>query len=142
MKWIIYIFTLGLSEVLTITYLHNYLGMLYLIVLYVATTVIGATLLLLQYPRFRLAFHKMNKLEKKFRNKLKDPEYKATSEEIETLKPMLYVSIYVMSAILVAIPGIITDFVGLFMVIPAVSSHLINRQITKTISHAETVQEP
>lgn len=136
MKWIIYIFTLGLSEVLTITYLHNYLGMLYLIVLYVATTVIGATLLLLQYPRFRLAFHKMNKLEKKFRNKLKDPEYKATSEEIETLKPMLYVSIYVMSAILVAVPGIITDFVGLFMVIPAVSSHLINRQITKTISHA------
>lgn len=142
MKWIIYIFTLGLSEVLTITYLHNYLGMLYLIVLYVATTVIGATLLLLQYPRFRLAFHKMNKLEKKFRNKLKDPEYKATSEEIETLKPMLYVSVYVMSAILVAVPGIITDFVGLFMVIPAVSSHLINRQITKTISHAETVQEP
>jgi UPF0716 family protein affecting phage T7 exclusion len=55
----------------------------------------------------------------------------------EKLSPMMFVGIYVPALVLIAIPGIIGDVVGTLMVLPGLSSWLVNYQINKAIANAE-----
>lgn len=134
MKWILALIVLGVAEVATIGQVHSVLGTRNLVLLYIVTTAIGAVLLYLKSSEFTAAMKAMRGLEGGLREKAKEPEYKPTPEEVEELSPMLFIGLYVPALVLIAIPGLIGDLIGIFMVLPGVSSWLIKRQKYKAMS--------
>jgi UPF0716 family protein affecting phage T7 exclusion len=136
MKWILLIIILGVVEVATIGQFQSILGTRNLVFLYIATTAIGAFFLYLKASEFKIAIKAMKGIEKKFQKRVKNPEYKPTKEEIEKLTPMMFIGMYVPAIVLIAIPGIVSDFVGTLMVLPGLSSWLLSRQMNKAIANA------
>jgi UPF0716 family protein affecting phage T7 exclusion len=136
MKWVLLIIILGVAEVATIGQLHSIIGTRNLVFLYIATTAIGAFFLYLKASEFKIAMKAMKGIEKKFKKRVKNPEYKPTREEIQKLSPMMFIGMYVPAIVLIAIPGIISDFVGTLMVMPGLSSWLLSRQVNKAIANA------
>ena len=136
MKWIVFSLVLGVVEVWTIGELHSVLGTSRLIGLYLATTALGAVFLLIQLPAFREAMRTMKNIEKKWRKKFNNPEYQPTAEDIQKLKPMVFVGIYFPALVLVAIPGIVSDVIGTLLVLPVISNWYIERTMNKALEKA------
>jgi UPF0716 family protein affecting phage T7 exclusion len=136
MKWIIYSIILGIAEVWSIGELHGVLGTSKLVGLYVATTALGAVFLYIQLPVFRDAMRAMKNIENTWKKKAKDPDYKPTAEEIQKLKPMVYVGIYFPALVLIAIPGIVSDIIGTLLVFPVLSNRLLEYNMNKAINNA------
>ena len=137
MKWILILMVLGVVEVVTIGKLHSILGTQDLVIIYIITTAIGALLLYLKFPEFKKAMKATKGIQKKRKKKFQDPNYRPTAEEIEKLRPMMFVGLYIPAVILVAIPGVISDVIGILIVLPGLSAWLVNRQINKALAHAE-----
>ncbi len=137
MKWILLIIILGVAEVATIGQLHSLFGTRNLVLLYIVTTAVGALFLYLKSSEFKVAMKATKGIQKKLKKRAQNPDYKPTLEDIEKLSPMMFVGLYVPALILIAIPGIISDIIGIFMVLPGLSSWLVRRQISKAIANAE-----
>ena len=137
MKWVLILFVLGVVEVVTIGKLHSLFGTRDLVIIYIITTAIGAFLLYLKFSEFKTAMKATNGIQKKHKKKLNNPHYKPTVEEIEKLRPMMFVGLYVPAVILVAVPGVISDLIGILIVMPGISAWLVRRQINKALAHAE-----
>jgi UPF0716 family protein affecting phage T7 exclusion len=137
MKWILLIIVLGVAEVATIGQLHSLFGTRDLVLLYIVTTAVGALFLYLKASEFKVAMKATKGIQKKLKKRAQNPGYKPTLEDIEKLSPMMFVGLCVPALILIAIPGIISDIIGIFMVLPGLSSWLVRRQISKAIANAE-----
>ena len=136
MKWLIYLAILGVVEVAVIGKLHEVLGFYKLIGLYLVTTIIGAVFLLVQLPAFRQALKFMRKLEKGSIKKFKRPDYQPTADDIEEMRPLLFFTLYAFAAVHIIIPGIVTDFIGMLLIVPFISNAYINHKIDKMIQKA------
>jgi UPF0716 family protein affecting phage T7 exclusion len=137
MKWLIISVILGVVEVWTLGQLHPVLGTAKLVGLYLATTALGAVFLYLQLPALRAALDVMKKLDKQWKKKLNNPEFKPTAEDIQKLKPMVFVGVYFPALVLIAIPGIVSDVIGILLVLPVISnwyvSHKMNQAMRKAL---------
>jgi UPF0716 family protein affecting phage T7 exclusion len=140
-KWIIYLAILGFIEVAVIGRLHGALGLYGLMGLYLVTTIVGAVFLLIQLPRFRRSWKFMKDMEKGRIQAFKNPDNKPTAEELETIRPMLFFTLYFFAAVHIAIPGIVSDFVGMVMVIPVLSNRYLDYKINKMIKTLDKEQE-
>lgn len=137
MKWILLIIVLGVVEMVTIGQFHSMFGTKNLIVFYIATTAIGAVFLYLKVPELKAAMKATKKIEKKLKQRAKNPDYKPTAKEIEKFSPMIFLGLYIPALVLIAIPGIISDVIGILMVLPGLSSWLVRRQIINAVTKAE-----
>ncbi|WHI50160.1 FxsA family protein [Microbulbifer sp. MLAF003] len=137
MEWLIFLVVLGVSEVVVIGQLHSILGLYTLIGLYVVTTAAGGLLLYLRYPEFRRSLKASRNLGKKFKNKVSGKEHSLSIEQLEKLSPMLFVARYGVALALIVAPGIVSDMVGVVMILPVVTSYFINRSIDKAIAKLE-----
>lgn len=126
-----------MAEIATIGQLHELLGTLNLVIVYVLTTLIGAFFLFLKLPRFRESMNLMKKAEKKFKKKFKDPEVKLSPKEIGQYGKTIFVGIYFMACILIAIPGVVSDIVGILMGLPLLSNWALNYKLKNAVSKAK-----
>lgn len=131
MKWIAFIIILGIAEIATIGQLHTALGTSKLIVLYIVTTAIGAFFLYLKMPQFKAAVKAGKRLDKKFKKQAQRQDYQPTAKDIEKVRPFMFIALYLPALILIAIPGIISDVVGILMVFPVLSDWLLQRSVDK-----------
>jgi UPF0716 family protein affecting phage T7 exclusion len=139
MKWLVYLVVLGFVEVVAIGKLHGQIGIYHLIGLYLLTTIIGAVFLLIQLPRFRRSWIFMKQLDKGTREDLKkfgDPDFKPSAGEIEQLRPMLFFMLYFIAAAHIAIPGLVSDVIGIVLVVPFISNAYLNQRISKAVRKA------
>tara|TARA_R110002167_G_C12629194_1_gene647441 strand:- start:113 stop:532 length:420 start_codon:yes stop_codon:yes gene_type:complete len=136
MKLLIFLIVLGVAEVFSIGKLHDAMGLSSLIGLYIVTTAIGGLFLYLQLPAFMDAMRSSRKLEKKFMKKSKASDFKPSAEEIAKFKPIIFISVYVPAAVLIAIPGILSDFIGTLMIIPIASNWLLEYKMNKAMKNA------
>ncbi len=136
-KWTLLIIILGIAEVATIGELHSIFGTKNLIILYVTTTAIGVFFLYLKSSKIKTAMKAMKGIQKKLKKKMKSPEYKPSINEIEKLRPMMFIGIYVPAIVLIAIPGIISDLIGILMVFPFLSNWLVEQQVKKVKSKSD-----
>lgn len=127
MKLIFYILTVIVIEVWVFSYFHEILGFSKLAALCLATTVLGVVMLFIRYPEFRTAKNAINKLDTKWQEKLKDPEYSPSAYDNETVKQMVFVYVYIPALVLIIIPGIITDTIGMLLLIPAISNRYVEK---------------
>ncbi len=102
---------LGTAEVAATGSLVNKLGLTNLIILYVVTTVLGGTILFLQYGLMKQFFKIMgesssNEMSEKLKENIMSPEVK---------KFRSYVSVSILYSFawaLILVPGLVTDLVG------------------------------
>ena len=121
MKYLIFILILGVTEVSLIGVLHSVLGTTYLITFYLATTLVGALLAWTAVGNFRS--HKSNsKLSNKFEKRAR--EGRSSEQDILKMRSALYCTIYIIACVLIAIPGILTDILGLLLAIPQITEKL------------------
>lgn len=126
---------LGVVEVWSIGQLHGVLGTTKLVGLYIATTALGAVFLYIQLPAFREAMKAMKNIEKKWKKKLNDQEFKPTAEDIQKLKPMVFVGVYFPALVLIAIPGIVSDVIGTLLVFPVISNWYVEHKMNKAMKN-------
>lgn len=138
MIWILFFIVLGVAEIATIGQLHELLGTLNLVFLYVVTTAIGAFFLFLKLPKFRASMKLMKKAEKKLKHKIKEPGVKLSAKEIEQYGDMIFVGSYFMACVLIAIPGVVSDVAGMLIVMPFLSDWVLKRKINKAIAKAKS----
>jgi len=137
MKWLIFLIILGVSEVAVIGQLHSMLGLYALIGLYIVTTAIGGVFLYMQYPEFKRSMKASKKIGKKFKKQFVGEECSLSAEQLEKLRPFFFVVRYGIAFALIVIPGVVSDIVGVVMVLPVVISYFINRSLDKAIAKAE-----
>ena len=135
-KWLIFLAFLGVIEIAVIGRLHAALDLYKLVGLYIVTTLVGAALLLLQLKKFRAAMQAIRKLEKGLMKKFRDPAFKPSSVQVEQLSPLLFVTLYVSAVILIAIPGIVSDVVGMLLALPLVSHYYVQSNLRKAVAKA------
>lgn len=138
MKWLVFLIILGVSEVAVIGQLHSLLGLSTLIALYIVTTAIGAVFLYMQYPEFKRSMRASKSLGKKFRKQFDGEKHNLSPEQLEKLRPVFFMARYGIAFVLIVIPGIVSDIVGIIMVVPVVISYFINRSIDRAIAKAES----
>lgn len=121
MKLIIYILLMGLGEFWTYSYLYDVLSFSNLVALYTATTALGAVMLFIRYPACRAAKNASKKLYNKWKEKQKDPEFIPSADDIAEQKIMAFVYVYFPALALIVIPGIVTDVIGMLLLVPDIS---------------------
>ncbi|WP_444927084.1 FxsA family protein [Microbulbifer sp. TRSA002] len=137
MKWFLFLIILGVSEVAVIGWLHSLLGLNTLIGLYVVTTAIGAVFLYVQYPEFKQSKKVSKSIGKKLSKQFEGKGHNLSPEQLEKLRPFLFMVRYGVAFFLIIIPGVISDIVGIVMMLPVVVSFFINRSIDKAIAKVE-----
>lgn len=134
MKYIIVIIIIGISEILLFGELQDLIGLKNVLLSYVATTLIAAFILYLNSSKSKnaLKYSKYSKNSgRKLRKKTRKPGFVPTQEELKKLQSSLYVSLYIAAVILVVIPGVLTDALGIIIVVPFINNWYINREINK-----------
>lgn len=126
------IFLIGIAEIISIGELHSVLGTLNLVLLYIVTTIIGAAFLLFQYPKYRPHINKLDNAEVSEDIKEKIEASTLSPREAAKLRHFAFSAVFYMACLLVAVPGIITDIIGILLVIPYISNYIIKKQINKT----------
>jgi UPF0716 family protein affecting phage T7 exclusion len=137
MKYIIIIILVGISEITLIGELHDLIGLKEMLLVYTSTTIIGAYILYLYSSKAKRAMKASKKIGKKLQKKTKKSSYIPTHDELEKIRPSIYIGIYIIAVALVVIPGILTDIIGMTIVIPFINKWLINREINKYIMNSE-----
>ena len=133
MKYIILILIIGISEITLTGELHDLIGLKNLFIAYVSTTLIGLSILYIYSPKAKKALKASKKSAKKIIKKTKKSGYIPTHEELKKLQPAIYIGTYIAAVILVIIPGILTDILGIVIVVPFISKWYINRELNKYI---------
>ncbi|MCA0894908.1 FxsA family protein [Microbulbifer agarilyticus] len=136
MKSLLFLIILGISEVAVTGQLHSMLGLSSLIGLYVITTAIGGILLFLRYPEFKRSMKASKNLGKKFKNKISGKDHSLSSDQLKKLPPLFFVARYAIALGLVIAPGIVSDLVGVVMILPFITSYFIDRSVNKAIAKA------
>lgn len=137
MKYIIIIILVGISEITLIGELHDLIGLKEMLLVYTSTTIIGAYILYLYSSKAKRAMKASKKIGKRLQKKTKKSGYIPTHDELEKIRPSIYIGIYIIAVALVVIPGILTDIIGMTIVIPFINKWLINREINKYIMNSE-----
>lgn len=135
LKWALLIIFLTVVDVLATLELLTILEPVELIVLYFLTTIAGAFLLFLRRADFKASRQfAETELAEAFRERASGIFRRPTAKDFESLRPLILVGgYYVPAIILIAIPGVLSDLVGILLATPAVSNQLVDRQIKKGI---------
>jgi len=129
MKVLLFLILIGTIEIYLVANLHDLMGMRDLILLYLGTTFIGLALAWLVLPVYRE--HKNRRgFSNKFNKRLKSGSL--SKKDIKNVKSWIYCMSYWFGCIFVAIPGITTDIIGLFLLLPPVGN-FISEQFSEDV---------
>ena len=123
-KYLLVLVIIGVIEIVLVSKLHNFLGLEYLIYLYLATTACGFIFACIYLPYF-----KKQKAKIDFSNKFPEraAEGKLPSKDVGSMKHFIACASYVIGCVLIAIPGMTTDLLGVLMILPPVGGLLATR---------------
>lgn len=127
MKWVALTFFVGITELWSTSLLHEILGTTKLIQLYVLTTVVGMLFLGFRLSEFKKAMESVEKFRKNQKGKKMGMQHWSTEQFKPILKPMAFCIIYVCSSILIAVPGIVTDVIGVLLILPITTNYLTRK---------------
>jgi UPF0716 family protein affecting phage T7 exclusion len=143
MKWKLglALFIVGVTEILVTGWLYERLGPLNLISLYVATTALGALFLSVRFPKFRKMWRALGHYERKRRAFGKGLPF--TRDEWDAWGyPLVFWFTYIAAAILIALPGIVTDVVGVLLAVPVATNWLARYVERHTVKNAVVQLQP
>lgn len=127
-KWLVGVSVLGLLELLLVVHLHQKFDLMVLVLIYIFTTIMG--FVFLRFNRNRIFSDELVGKKRRKTLKLKmDTKQALTTSEMKSLQHMLGVMFYSLAFFLIIIPGLITDFVGIVIVVPNLLDWLINKSI-------------
>ena len=137
MRILFLIIIAGIIEILIISKLHEYLGLKNLILFYLSTTFFGVIIAWLFYSEYKnkkSISHLGSGFDKRIKNN------KVSEEDQRKFNLGIYCFAYVLGCILIAIPGILTDVLGMLLLLPPMRTYLANRYGNKTFSKFTSMQ--
>ncbi len=118
MKWFIFLLLIGVTEVFLIGTIHDHLGTQNSIIIYLITTIIGFTIAWIVKPKFEGHLHNA-RLGKNFKKRVK--EERLTLQDQQKIFSMTHYLLYLLGCVFIAIPGLITDIIGILIIIPTIT---------------------
>lgn len=137
MRILFLIIIAGIIEILIISKLHEYLGLKNLILFYLSTTFLGLIIAWLFYSEYK-SKKSISHLGRGFNKRVKNN--KVSEEDERKFKLSIYCFAYVLGCILIAIPGLLTDALGILLLFPTISTYVANRYGNKTFSKFTSMQ--
>jgi len=128
MKLVLILLILGILEVVTIGKVHEALDTKGLVILYVVSTLIGMFIAWVYYSDFKLKKGNLN-LSNRMGERLKGG--KLSEKDIKEIRLGSYCIMYVLACALIAIPGILSDLVGIALLFPFVRNQISSRMYKK-----------
>ncbi len=124
MKYIIPIIILGFLEVVLVSKLHGAYGLTNVVIVYALTTFTGALIAWLFYSSFKT--HKSNSgLGKNFQKRVR--EKRVSEKDKIKMVSLAYCAAYIIGCVMVAIPGLITDVLGILLLLPPVTNFVAGK---------------
>ncbi len=132
-KWIAGLLILGLAELLLVIQLHQWVNVKMLVLIYLTATVVGFVFLKIMERRLysKQAFQAINlskKAEKRMRQKIKNGQVLVENEQ-HYFKFTLSIMIFTFALLLIVMPGLLTDFIGMILVVPGFLNKLLDKSI-------------
>lgn len=141
MKLLVAALVVGVLEIYLVGELHGFMETMDLLLLYIGLTCIGAMIAWLNYSRFKLEMAKAE-FPNKFSKRVRDGV--VSENDLAKLDHAGYVFVYVVGCVFIAIPGIVTDLLGVLFVLPPVTSFFgrrlfenVRKEIQSGIHHAD-----
>jgi len=128
MKLVLILLVLGVLEVVTIGKVHEALDTKGLVILYVISTLVGMFIAWMFYSDYKLRKGNLS-LSNRMGERLKDG--KLLKKDIKELRLGTYCILYVLACVLIAIPGILSDLVGIAILFPFVREQISSRMYKK-----------
>lgn len=125
MKWGFLAFIVGIIDLWVTSLLYETLGAIKLVELYIATTLVGILFLAFRLSELKKAMASVKSFKKKQKGAKKDIQHWGQFKPI--LKPMTFCIIYIASSVLIAVPGIFTDVLGILLILPVTTNWLIRK---------------
>ena len=133
MKILIIIIIVGVAEIFTISSLHQELGIINSIYIYLAGTALGGALLYFGWGNAISSFRKAAEIDKTWMKRIQS-EPKIFSKNDARNLGLLYESVlFFVSVAFISIPGIITDVVGIFLALSSVRRFLVHQIINSHV---------
>lgn len=129
MKLFLIIVCIGIAEILAISFLHQKIGLLNSIGVYVIGTAIGGSLLFFGREKLGSQFQKVSSVNKSWYKRIKKKPKTFTEKDAENIRILNAPMLFILAVIFVCVPGIVTDVVGILLAIPAIRNSLIELQI-------------
>lgn len=133
MSFVLILAILGISEITAISYLHDLIGLKYSIILYLSGNIIGGSILWFTKDMAIKNFHAFKNIDKKWKKRLKGEPKNFSQNDAKNIRITYEAILYVFACVLVAIPGLVTDIVGIFLAIPSIRGFIIELQINAAI---------
>ncbi|MCP5078905.1 MAG: FxsA family protein [Psychromonas sp.] len=134
LKWISISVVLIVADIMVTIELLSLLEPNIFVTLYLSTTSVGVLLLYSKRADFKVSCKANKILKEAFEERVNGLFKKTTAKDLEDLKPMLLAGIYMTALIFIAIPGLVTDFMGILLTTSFVSNWLASRQIEKALA--------
>ena len=141
-RWAVGFIFLGLIELLLVIQLHQWFSTKVMVLIYLTTTIVGFLFL---YAMRNMVFkgpEMSKKSQKKLSQKLKHNRILSEAESLQ-FKSQLMMMFFTFAWVLIIIPGLITDVLGVVMVIPGLMNWIVDKSIIehnqKTISHSDNL---
>lgn len=130
-KWITGLLLLGLAELLLVVKLHQWFDIKMLVVIYLATTLVGFIFhKIMERYIFSKQFAQATYLNKKARRRLdRKIENSQALNEDEQLhyKFVIGTLFFTFALILIVMPGLLTDIIGMIIVIPGLMNKILDK---------------
>lgn len=142
-RWAIGCSVLGVLELLLVVQLHQWADVTELVLLYLLTTAIGFLFLsLLKNKLFReLNIGTSKKARKKIHQKIKNRSV-LDGHEQQQYKAQLTLMYFMLAWVLIFVPGLITDLLGMLMVIPGLMNWIVDKSIIGYNQYAASHNPP
>lgn len=142
-RWAIGCSVLGVLELLLVVQLHQWADVTELVLLYLLTTAIGFLFLsLLKNKLFReLDIDTRKKARKKIHQKIKNRSVLDEHEQ-QQYKAQLTLMYFMLAWVLIFVPGLITDLLGMLMVIPGLMNWIVDKSIIGYNQYAASHNPP
>ncbi|MCP3852783.1 MAG: FxsA family protein [Gammaproteobacteria bacterium] len=128
MRYFLIVLVAGIVEVVTIGKIHEAIDTKGLVILYVCSTLVGVLLAWLFYSDFKSKNGKWN-FGKKMGKRL--TKNNLSEKDKNDIRIATYCFIYVFACILIGIPGILSDLLGITLILPFVRNWISLRMSDK-----------
>jgi len=124
MKIVLLALALGILEVVTIGKVHEAIETKGLVLVYLGSTILGLVLAWIYYSDFKVKKGNL-RLSKKMGNRIKEGTFSLKDQE--SLRRAAYLAYYIFACVLIGIPGILTDILGITLIFPAIRKWIVHR---------------
>lgn len=128
---------IGILEIVAISKLHQEIGLLNSIYLYVAGTCIGGLLLYLNWNNAKAQFDQLSNIDKSLIKRLKKKHKIYSKDDERSVRVIFQAILFAFAIVFVCIPGVVSDILGILLAPLSIRSKLSSLIVNADVSNTD-----